>query len=275
MTVSATPVPPDPPTGPPTADPPVGGVPRPYSRRSVWFEIALVFAVTLGMSGLRSLVSLLDSLAAPTPLAAQTVTIVAPQARASLFDLLRQLLSVASGLAWGALGLYLLWRAGVNLRERLGIDWRWRDLGPGVGLAALIGIPGLGFYLIAHAIGINLAVAPSVLNDAWWRIPVLILQALQNGVAEELLVVGYLVTRLVDLRLPVLGVVAFSAVLRGSYHLYQGFGGFLGNVVMGIVFALVFLKWKRLWPLVIAHTLIDTVTFIGYPLLKGTVSWIP
>jgi len=45
---------------------------------------------------------------------------------------------------------------------------------------------------------------------------------------------------------------AGPAVLRGSYHLYQGFGGFLGNAAMGVVFAVVFRRTRRLWPLVIA-----------------------
>ena len=249
--------------------------PRPETARSIRFEIVLVFLITLGISGFRSLISLIDALLAPTPIASQTVTIVVPQAKADLLDLIKQLLSVASGLAWGGLGLYLLWRAGVNLRERLGTDWRWRDIGPGVGLAALIGIPGLGFYLVAHAVGMNLAVAPSVLNDVWWRVPVLVLAAVQNGFAEEFLVVGYLITRLQQLRLPIWGILAASAVLRGSYHLYQGFGGLIGNMVMGLVFAAVFLRWRRIWVLVIAHSLIDTVTFIGYPLLHGHVSWLP
>ncbi|MGI8418507.1 MAG: CPBP family intramembrane glutamic endopeptidase, partial [Nakamurella sp.] len=248
---------------------------RPYTRKSVWFEIAIVFTITLGMSGLRSLISLIDDLLAPAPIASQTVAIVVPQAKANYLDLAAQLLSVLSGISWGALGIYLLWRAGISLRERLGVDWRWRDVGPAIGLAAVIGIPGLAFYLLAHKIGINLAVAPTQLNDVWWRTPVLILSAIQNGFLEEFLVVGYLITRLKDLRVPIWGIVACSAVLRGSYHLYQGFGGFVGNMVMGVVFALVFLHWRRIWPLVIAHSLIDIVTFIGYPLLHGHVSWIP
>ncbi|MDQ6656704.1 MAG: CPBP family intramembrane metalloprotease [Actinomycetota bacterium] len=246
-----------------------------YTRKSVWFEIALVFTVTLGMSGLRSLISLIDDLLAPTPIASQTVAIVVPQAKANYLDLAAQLLSVISGIGWGALGIYLLWRAGISLRERLGADWRWRDVGPAVGLAALIGIPGLAFYLFAHKIGINLAVAPTQLNDVWWRTPVLVLSAIQNGFLEEFLVVGYLITRLKDLRVPLWGIVACSALLRGSYHLYQGFGGFVGNMMMGIVFALVFLRWRRIWPLVVAHSLVDIVTFIGYPLLHGHVSWLP
>lgn len=257
-------------------DPPAPALPgRRETPRSVVFEIVLVFTITLGMSGLRSLVQLINSLLQPTPLASQTVTIVRPQAKASYIDLTFQLLGIVSGIAWGALGLYLLWRAGVDLRQRLGLDRPTRDLLPGVGLAALIGVPGLAFYLLAHQLGMNLTVAPSALNDVWWRIPVLLLAAFENGVAEECLVAGYLIVRLRHLQVPTWGIVALSALLRGSYHLYQGFGGFIGNVAMGIVFALVFLRWNRLWPLIIAHTLLDVVSFVGYPLLKGTVSWIP
>jgi uncharacterized protein len=36
--------------------------------------------------------------------------------------------------------------------------------------------------------------------------------------------------------------------------------------VMGIVFAWCYRRWGRVMPLVIAHTLLDTVAFVGYPL---------
>jgi membrane protease YdiL (CAAX protease family) len=202
---------------------------------------------------------------------------VVPQARASYLDLIKQLLSVASGVAWGALALYLLWRSGVHLRTRLGLDLTrpGRDLLAAVGLAALIGIPGLLFYLFAHGIGINLAVAPTTLDDAWWRVPVLVLAAFENGFLEEVLVVGYLLTRLEQLGVRPWKAIAISSVLRGSYHLYQGFGGFLGNAVMGVVFALWFRRTRRLWPLVVAHTLLDVFAFVGYSLLAGRVDWLP
>ncbi len=267
--------------GPPAATPPqdVDGFlsPRPYTPRSMWVELVVVFLVTLGMSGLTSLVNLIDAMLAPVPLASQTVAIVVPQAQASLLDLIKQLLSVVRGLAWGALGLYLLWRSGVNLRTRLGLDGRrpWSDLGVGVVLTAVIGIPGIALYLGAVAAGINLTVAPTTLNDAWWRLPVLVLAAIENGFLEEVLVVGYLVTRLEQLRLPGWAAITISAVLRGSYHLYQGFGGFLGNAAMGVVFAWWFRRTRRLWPLVIAHSLLDVFSFVGYALLHGAVSWLP
>ncbi|MGS0683772.1 CPBP family intramembrane glutamic endopeptidase [Nakamurella sp. GG22] len=267
-------------SGPP-AVPADGGpdepIPRAYTARSIRVELLVVFLVTLGMSGLFSLVNLVDALLAPIPLASQTVSILVPQAQASFLDLIKQLLTILRGFAWGALGLYLLWRSGVSLQRRLGLDLRkpWADLGVGVALAAVIGIPGLIFYLVAVNVGINLTVAPTTLNDVWWRLPVLILAAVENGFLEEVLVVGYLLTRLDQLKVPAVGAIAISAVLRGSYHLYQGFGGFIGNAVMGVVFAWLFRRTRRLWPLVIAHSLLDITVFVGYSALRGTVSWLP
>ncbi|WP_420124615.1 CPBP family intramembrane glutamic endopeptidase [Nakamurella sp.] len=277
MSTGAPPPPGGPGRTPPPPDPDGFLTPRPYSPRSLWVELVVVFLVTLGSSGLSSLVSLADALLAPVPLASQTVSIIVPQAQASYLDLLKQLLTILRGLAWGGLGLYLLWRSGVDLRTRLGLDRSrpWSDLGVGVVLTAVIGIPGIALYLGAVAAGINLTVAPSTLNDVWWRLPVLVLAAIENGFLEEVLVVGYLVTRLEQLRLPGWAVIGVSAVLRGSYHLYQGFGGFLGNAAMGVVFAWWFRRTRRLWPLVIAHSLLDIVAFAGYALLKGTVGWLP
>ena len=102
----------------------------------------------------------------------------------------------------------------------------------------------------------------------------LVLAAVQNAALEEVVVVGYLMTRLqqVGWRTPL--VVAGSALLRGSYHLYQGFGAFVGNAVMGVVFSLVYLRWRRVGPLVVAHTILDVVAFVGYTLAKDHISWL-
>lgn len=249
---------------------------EPGERRLVRIELVIVFTVTLGLSGLSSLLTLLDSLLAPVPIRDQTIAINVPLARADLLDLFKQLIGALRLIAWGALGAYLLYRAGMKLaavgldRTRPGRDAAW-----GAGLAALIGIPGLAFYLAAHAVGANLAVAPSTLDDTWWRPIALVLLAVGNAWAEEVLVVGYLITRLRHLGLSENASLLVSALLRGSYHLYQGFGGFIGNVIMGLVFGRVWQRTNRLWPLVIAHTLLDVVAFVGYALLRETVSWLP
>lgn len=256
-------------------DPESDPVPARDTRASIRAELVIVFLISLGMSGLLSLVSIIETqikaARAQISLAQVHVAVAAPQSDVSVIDLIRQLLQVVKYGALGCLGLYLLWRAGVSLSERLGLNLRrrWTDLAAGLGLAALIGIPGLGLYLLANHLGLSLTVIGSSLTDTWWRIPVSILLAVANAFLEEALVVGYLLTRLGHLRVPVVWAVVISAVLRGSYHLYQGYGGFVGNAIMGVIFALVFLRWRRLWPLVIAHSVIDIVVFVGYPLVQN------
>ena len=115
-------------------------------------------------------------------------------------------------------------------------------------------------------------VQASALNEAWWTVPVLVLSALQNGLLEEMIAVAYLYERTSDLGWDRVKFVVASSVLRGSYHLYQGFGPFLGNVVMGVVFSWFYTsRWgrRRVVPLVVAHTLLDVVAFVGYALLPA------
>ena len=66
-----------------------------------------------------------------------------------------------------------------------------------------------------------------------------------------------------------------SALIRGAYHLYQGFGGFIGNFVMGLLFGWLFRRWGRVGPMVVAHFLIDAVAFIGYATLADRIAWLP
>ena len=175
-----------------------------------------------------------------------------------------------------ALALYLL-TAGGEPPRTIGLDARQpgRDLARGAVLAAVIGGAGLALYVAAFRLGLNVKVVPESLPPAWWRFPVLVLDGLQNGVLEEILVVGYLLRRLDQLNWRPGWSMAASAVLRGSYHLYQGFGGFCGNAAMGLVFVWLYRRWGRVTPLIIAHALIDAVAFTGYAALVGHVSWLP
>jgi membrane protease YdiL (CAAX protease family) len=239
------------------------------------WEIIAVFAVSLGASGVYAFVSLIGSLTAQHSLASQSVTLNGSQAPGRpLLDLFLQLVSLASGVAPVLLAFYLLARA--NDTKSIGVDLTQprRDLLRGAGLAALIGGSGLGLYFIAYKSGIALNVVAENEPDVWWRYPILLLSALENGLLEEVLVTGYLLSRLRRLGVNPWVAVAISATLRGSYHLYQGFGGFIGNAIMGVIFGTLFLRWRRATPMIIAHTLIDAVAFIGYALLVGHVSWL-
>ena len=103
----------------------------------------------------------------------------------------------------------------------------------------------------------------------------LIISAVANAWAEEVLVVGYLLHGLRCLGVGENRALAISAALRGSYHLYQGFGGGLGNLLMGLVFGRYWQRTGRLWPLVGAHALLDVVAFVGSALLAGVLPFLP
>jgi membrane protease YdiL (CAAX protease family) len=250
---------------------------RPLTRRLIRWEIFAVFAVSLGASGLYAFVELIGSLTARQALSRQQVTMngsLAP-GRPTL-DLFLQLTSILITLAPVALVFYLLARSDEGPGD-LGLDGSqpgW-DLLKGVSLAALIGGSGLGLYIAAYKLGFALNVVAESLPAVWWRIPVLILAAAQNGILEEIVVLGYLLRRLDQLGMRPSRAIALSAVLRGSYHLYQGFGGFIGNAIMGTIFGVLYKRWGRVTPMIIAHTLIDATAFVGYALLVHHVSWLP
>jgi membrane protease YdiL (CAAX protease family) len=250
---------------------------RTLTPRQIRWEIFSVFAVSLGASGLYAFVSLIGSLTAPKALGQQQAVLNGSLAPGRpLLDLFLQLTNIAIGFAPVVLVFYLLSRSGEGPSD-LGLDTSQpgRDLLRGAVLAALIGGSGLALYLAAYKLGFALNVVAENLPAVWWRIPVLVLSAAHNGILEEIVVLGYLLNRLDQLGMRPSRAIALSAVLRGSYHLYQGFGGFIGNAIMGVIFGILYKRWGRVTPMIIAHTLIDTGAFVGYATLHGHVSWLP
>jgi membrane protease YdiL (CAAX protease family) len=244
---------------------------RPGTRSRLTAEVWIVLGLSLGQSAVYSVISLLAKLT-QGPLARQTATLNESQSARPYLDLTYQLSGVVFTLVPVALAWWLLAGdgSGQPVARRLGLD-RTRplaDLGVGVLLAALIGLPGLGLYLVGHALGITTTVVPEALNQYWWTLPVLVLQAVKNAVLEEVVVVGYLLTRLRQLGVAPWAATGLSALLRGAYHLYQGFGPFVGNAIMGLVFAEWFRRRGRVLPLVVAHFVLDAVSFVGYDVLK-------
>jgi uncharacterized protein len=243
-------------------------------RRGLRIEIAVVLAVTFGLSAYTALLNLIEAIL--LGLAGRRVALNPRRSPIDLIDLGLNLAGVFQLLAWGALGLYLLWRSGFGPAQ-IGLGrLRWRsDVLGGIGLAALIGLPGLVLYVAARLLGLSVTVVPTELNDTWWRMPVLLAVAFANGWAEEVIVVAFLITRLRQVGVNPTAALLASSVLRGVYHLYQGYGAGLGNIVMGLVFGYVWMRTRRLWPLIVAHGLIDAVAFVGYALAAEHLSWLP
>ncbi|AKH86486.1 membrane protein [Streptomyces sp. CNQ-509] len=241
-------------------------------------ETLLVLALSLGASAVSALISFIGSVTRSGGLKEQSANLNSSAAPGRPWlDLAWQLFGITTALVPVALVAYLLVRERAGGLGAVGLDGRRPgfDLGWGAAVAAVVGGTGLAFYLGARAAGFNLTVVPESLPDVWWKIPVLILSAVQNSVVEEVIVVGYLLRRLDQLGWTPKASLAASSLLRGTYHLYQGIGGFIGNAVMGVLFVLLYRRWGRVGPLVAAHAFIDIVAFVGYALLAGKVGWLP
>ncbi|HEX8306652.1 MAG TPA: CPBP family intramembrane glutamic endopeptidase [Jatrophihabitans sp.] len=255
-----------------------GGASTPASTRRagrLGLEVLLVLGVSLGISALYSWVNFLD-IQTRGGFRNATATLNPSESPRAWVDLSYQLLGLLNAIVPALLALLLLSRVpalpgfGIGL-DRLRLK---RETLQGLGFAALIGVPGLGLVILARHLGINAELQASGLAEVWYRYPVLILDGIQNGVLEEIVIVGYLLTRLREMNWPAGRAILISALIRGSYHTYQGIGGFIGNLIMGALFGWWFTRTKRVLPLIIAHSVIDIVSFVGYAALHGRVSWL-
>ncbi len=230
-----------------------------------------MLGLSLGASAVYSIVSIIARVTDVQPLAEQSATLNPSRSTREWLDFTYQFLDVFFGLFVVALALYLLWRPGRSPFTRIGLDLTrpGRDAASALALVAVIGVPGLALYAIGRAAGLTVTVIPGPLDTHWWTVPILVLAALKAALTEEVIVVGYLFTRLRELGVGPWATILSSAVLRGTYHLYQGFGPFAGNIAMGIVFGWCYQRWGRTMPLVLAHWILDMISFIGYPLAVG------
>jgi membrane protease YdiL (CAAX protease family) len=247
-------------------------------RERYGLEVWGVLGVSFLLSGIYSLLSFIRAeVTVPGGISNTTATVIqGTKTSYPVLDLADDLADVLHGFAPALLALALLARSPGG--RGLGIGWdlraRWREPAQGIGFLALIGIPGLALVWTAHELGLNASLEAVDYPDVWYRVPYLLLSAFQNGFGEEIVVVGYLLTRLRQLGWSNSRALAASSVLRGSYHLYQGFGGFAGNFVMGVIFGYWFQRTRRVLPLVVAHFLLDAFSFVGYIYLHDHISWI-
>ena len=229
--------------------------PSPADRRTLFEEVIVVLALSALASAAYAILSIIEQPVSGIPVASVNQS---PQ-------LARQLVGFVFGLA----PVYLVGHLVRRSREGLvgiGLDGRQprRDLVSGLALFAIVSMIGIGVYLGAVALEVNRFVVPVPPIGHWWTVPVLFLNAAEAALVEEVIVLAYLVTRLRQLSLTPWASIGASALLRGTYHLYQGWGGFAGNLAMGLFFGWLFTRTRRAWPFVIAHFLVDVGAGVGY-----------
>ena len=246
----------------------------PDSRRRLGIEVVVVLLVSLGQSAIYGILRIWEKMTRDVALSQQTTSMnVSQTPDRPWLDFAYQMAGTIFPLMPVLLVFYLLWvheRPVDGPFRSMGFDLRkpGKDMLWGFGIFMVIGVFGLAFYIAAVNMGINTQVKPANLAEQWWTVPILIARAVMNGVLEEVVMIGYLFTRWAQRGANMWVILVASAVIRGGYHLYQGWGGFIGNLVMGLIFGVIYFRVKRVMPLVIVHTLLDLFAFLGAGLLQ-------
>lgn len=119
-------------------------------------------------------------------------------------------------------------------------------------LAMQVAFPGV---MEAHAENLQ-GVADTVAAD--YSLLAIFAVMLLVGFYEEILARGLLLQRCRVLIGGIWGPVLISSALFGLGHAYQGWVGVLQTAVIGIVLARLAIHWGTLWPLILAHAMLNT-----------------
>ena len=137
--------------------------------------------------------------------------------------------------------------------------WKLRDFG--LGFSMPLTIAGLILFLVTNVFLASMyqllklvthldpaTMTTPVVKTTW---PAVLLMMLIDSLYEETFEVAYNV-RATEANGAAFGV-TLSALVRLACHLYQGPVAPVTILPLGIIFALVYWRWKRVWPLAVAH----------------------
>lgn len=169
--------------------------------------------------------------------------------------------STSSAVGLAAYEICTLVVAGAILRAR---GWHWRSLELRPSLRNTWA--GCGVFVFAYMICWLFMVMARLVTGGWEfaetvtlertaSLPAVVLISAVNPVFEETIVVGYLV-RFFEREGAWIAIGA-SALIRSSYHLYQGSMAAIVILPLGIVYATIFWRRRELWRLVVAHAAMD------------------
>jgi membrane protease YdiL (CAAX protease family) len=156
----------------------------------------------------------------------------------------------------------LVLRAQGNL-SWFGFEPSWKGLFQGVLLGVAAYAAYFCLYWVAYALFPEaLQARRTALVAPDLKLWIVISASLLNPLFEEYFVSGYLITRLKQWKGPLVAVNA-SVAVRLVYHLYQGAPGIVAILPVGFIFAHWYVRAGRLWPLYVAHALIDFTGLVG------------
>jgi hypothetical protein len=183
------------------------------------------------------------------PFAAMSVTGMLRRERVLLYDDRRLYTIVAIEVVCGTLAILLLRARGWKLSQfGLQITMPLTIFGMLLFIGANITIAGLNEAVRLWS-GFDAAAATEPVARASWLAVILLL--LIDPLYEETFEVAYNI-RATEQDGAAFGI-TLSAVIRLICHLYQGPIAPLTILPLGLIFAAVYWKWRRVWPLAVAH----------------------
>jgi membrane protease YdiL (CAAX protease family) len=173
-------------------------------------------------------------------------------------------------LAAGTVG-WRAWAHGFHLAQLgLGLNNRWT--------IAAASIVGTGLIATLHWLNLRRmgqrgpkvpealrALAERVLPQSGKELLPFLALAATAGLCEEFIYRGFAMAAFTRAGLPSWGVVLVSSVLFGLAHLYQGRGGFLGTMILGILFGVARIGYDSVVPVVLWHIAVDVVAGVAGP----------
>jgi membrane protease YdiL (CAAX protease family) len=159
--------------------------------------------------------------------------------------------------------LFLIWFLRIRgwTLEKLGLGVTFRGTAYGFGLIIVTFVTLWAVQHLAQwAMPIDMAAAAARYPTASPNLSMhlVFLVSTVNGIFEEVFVAGYIITALAPVRGMWTGINVSTGV-RLLYHLYQGPLGILSVVPVGLLFGYVYARSRQLWPLILAHIVIDII----------------
>jgi len=141
--------------------------------------------------------------------------------------------------------------------------WRWRDFRVYYSNAGTVAGLLLAAAAIAFMMIVGWIVGPVDTSQPSASLFAVIVVSLVNPWYEELLVLAFVIESLRK-RFGLATAVNVSVAIRLSYHLYQGPPAFIVFALFGLLMTLVYVRTGRLWPIIVAHALLDFVGLAGF-----------
>lgn len=142
--------------------------------------------------------------------------------------------------------------------QGLGLQPNLKETLAGLGLTVAIYATHYALVLVADNLDPELlpASAERMALDPDLSLITIIAISVMTPCFEEIFVCGYVISRLNE-RGHMWTAINVSVAIRLSYHVYQGIFGVISIIPIGLLFAYWYVRKGRLWPMIVAHALLD------------------